>query len=207
MADWFRSPDWSDDAQRDFESRLLRSRLGSRPQYLRIKALAIEAAGQSESATALRQRIVADFADTWPEVAFAHERLGDSHRTAGDLAGADAECRLALKVSPSLSGTTGEVHIKLGEVLLESGTGTIAEIEELLAAAKSHAKLNSTVFRFNVLVARLASATGDIERRRRAARAALDLVDADPQFSRHPTVGLVQAAPALLQELTTMASA
>jgi len=39
--DWFRSSDWSGDAQEEFERRLSRAGASSRPQYLRIKALAL----------------------------------------------------------------------------------------------------------------------------------------------------------------------
>lgn len=187
MAEWFRSPDWSDDAQRDFESRLARARVGSRAQYLRIKAVALDDAGHSAGAQSLLQRIVSDHADAWTEVAFAHERLGDSCRNDGDLERAEAEYRQALAVSPSLSGTTGEVHVKLGEVLFQSGAGTTADIEQLLTEAKSHITFNSTAFRVNVLEARVAQTTGEVERRRRAATAALSLVGAGPQFDRHPT--------------------
>jgi tetratricopeptide (TPR) repeat protein len=207
MPDWFRSPDWSDEAQRDFEIRLARARAGGRAQYLRIKSVALDAAGESEGAAILLQRIVSDHADAWPEVAFAHDRLGDSFVATGDLERAEAEYRQALAVSPSLSGTTGEVHVKLGEVLLQSGAGTTLETEQLLADAKSNATLNSTAFRVNVFEARFAQALGDVARRRRAAAAALALVGVDPQFQRHPAVGLAHASPALITELQEMASA
>jgi hypothetical protein len=174
---------------------------------LRIKALALDDAGESAGATMLRLRIVRKYSDSRTEVAFAHERLGDSRRAASDLAGAEAEYRLALVASPSLSGTTGEVHLKLGEVLLEAGTNNVAEVEQLLAAARPHVTFNSTAFRFNVLEARVAVATDDVNRCRRAAAAALELADAGPQFSRHPNVGLVDATPSLLSELRTLANA
>lgn len=206
MADWFRSQDWSDGAQQDFESRLRRARPGSRPQYLRIKALALVEHGESESAATLLRRIIGEYPEVWTEVAFAHELLGDLCRTAGDLAGAESEYRLALAVSPSLSGTSGEVHVKLGEVLLQSDGGAIPEIEALLTAARAQVTFNTTAFRVNVLTARVANAVGDVDRRRRAAAAALDLVGAGPQFPRHPTVGLVEATPLLLAELRTLAS-
>ena len=204
MADWFRSPDWSDDAQQDFELRLSRARPGGRAQYLRIKALALEESGQTEAASTLLHRIIEDYPDAWTEVAFAHERLGDLCVAADNPAGAETEYREVLAVSPTLSGTTGEVHVKLGEVLLQTG-GSISEIERLLTEAKSHVTFNSTAFRVNVLTARVAAATGDVDRRCRAASAALDLVEAAPPFQRHPTVGLVQATPLLLSELREMA--
>jgi hypothetical protein len=207
MPDWFRSPDWSEEARLDFEYRLARARAGGRAQYLRIKSVALDAVGETEAATTLLHRIVSDHADAWTEVAFAHERLGDSYTATGDLARAGVEYRQALAVSPSLSGTTGEVHVKLGEVLLQSGAGATPQIEQLLIEAKSHVTFNSTAFRVNVLEARVAQATGDIVRRRHAAAAALDLVGVAPQFDRHPTIGLVQASPSLIAELQELASA
>ena len=75
----------------------------------------------------------------------------------------------------------------------------------LLDAAREHVRFNSTAFRWHVLRARLAQTLGDREAQRIAATAALDLVGAQPQFSRHPTVGLVETSAetlALLQRLT-----
>jgi hypothetical protein len=206
MTDWFRSPGWSAAAQQDFELRLARARTTSRAQYLRIKAVSLEQAGEIDGARTLLRRIVKDHAEAWPEVAFAHERLGDLARASGDQTTAQAEYRMALDTSPNLSGTTGEVHLKLGEVLFESGLGSLAEIEQLLRDASVHLALASTAFRHHVLTARLATATGDVDRRRDAAAAALGLADAVPQFSRHPTVGVVSATPSLLAELRSMAS-
>ncbi len=206
MTDWFRSPDWSDAAQQEFEARLARARAAGRAQYLRIKAVSLEEAGELAGARTLLGRIIDDYPDAWLEVAFAHERLGDLARAAGDPAGAQAEYRMAIVTSPTLSGTTGEVHLKLAEVLFESGLGSLAEIGQLLDDATAHLTLVSTAFRYRVLTARLAAATGDTDRRRSAAAAALALVDSRPQFSRHPTVGRVSAAPSLLAELRSMAS-
>ncbi len=207
MADWFRSPDWSAEAQQDFENRLSRARASGRAQYLRIKAVSLDDAGESEGAAHLLRRIVHGYPEARTEVAFAHERLGDLRMAANDPAEAEAEYRLALATSPSLSGTTGEVHLKLGEILMRDDRAAAAEVEELLTAARPHVIFNSTAFRLNVLAARLAARTGDNERRRLAARTALALVDADPQFSRHPTVGRVSATRATISELETLAGA
>ena len=207
MTDWFRTPDWDDQAQHDFESRLARARASSRAQYLRIKAVSLEDGCHRDGAIALLRCIVRDHPDELTEVAFAHERIGDLLRADGDLAGATIEYRSALTSSENLSGTTGEVHLKLGEVLLEADSGAVAEVEELLVAAGQHVTFDSTAFRFNVLAARVATIAGDDARRRRCAAAALALVDAPPQVSEHPSVGRVDASSALLGELEAMASA
>ena len=206
VAEWFRSPDWSSDAQRDFETRLGRARLRSRPQYLRIKALALVDAGRLDAAATLLRRVVDDYGDDWSQVTSAHEHLGDICRSTGDLAGAESEYRRVLMLSPTLSCTSGEVHLKLGEVLLAAGVDDFAEIERLIVAARPHSVFNKTAFRANVLEARVAAAVGDVERRRASATAALSLVSAPSQFTRHPTVGLVDASPSLLAEVAAMVS-
>jgi hypothetical protein len=167
--------------------------------------LALIDAGNLDAATALLRRVVDDYGDDWIQVTASHEHLGDICRSKGDLAGAEAEYRRVLILSPNLIGTTGEVHLKLGEVLLAAGTDDFAEIEQLLAAALPHVVFNTSAFRANVLDARVAAAAGDIERRRASATAALSLVDAPSQFSRHPTVGLVDASPSLVAEVEDMA--
>jgi hypothetical protein len=43
--DWFRTPGWDDGAREDFERRLARARPHNRPQYLKIRALALREAG------------------------------------------------------------------------------------------------------------------------------------------------------------------
>jgi hypothetical protein len=173
---------------------------------VRIKALALRDAGNVNAARDLFARVATDDAAPASEVAFAHEALGDLHRAAGGLRQAAAEYRLALDVAPTLSGTSGEVQLSLGEVLLDiDSAGGAAEVTALLDAAREHVTFNSTAFRWNVLRARLAEMVGDGDAQRIAATAALDLVGAQPQFSRHPTVGLVEASAetlALLQRLS-----
>lgn len=205
MAEWFRSDDWSSDGQRDFETRLSRARQRNRAQYLRIKALALIDAGLLGAATALLRRVVDDYRDDWLQVTASHEHLGDIYRSTGDLAGAESEYRRVLELSPNLSGTTGEVHLKLGEVLLAAKPNDVTEVEQLIAAARPHVVFNTSAFRANVLDARVAAAIGDVERRRASAAAALSLVGAPAQFSRHPTVGLVDASPSVLAEVAAMA--
>ncbi len=205
MAEWFRSRDWSSDAEQDFETRLGRARAGNRAQYLRIKAAALIDAGNLDAAAVLLHRVVDDYGDDWIQVTASHEHLGDIYRSRGDLDGAESEYRRVLMLSPNLSGTTGEVHLKLGEVLLAAGTDDFAEIEQLIAASRPHVVFNTSAFRANVLDARVAAASGDVARRRASATAALALVNAPSQFSRHPTVGLVEASPSLLAEVADMA--
>lgn len=202
--DWFRSPDWNSQDQAEFEARLGRARPAKRVQYLRIKAVMIEDR-HPDGAEELLRRIIQDHAEHWPEVAGAHERLGDLRRLAGDPTAADHHYRAAFGISPSLSGTSGEVHLKLGELLLERG-GSTDEVFAILQAAKAHLTLNTSVFRWHALAARASLKAGDRAASSASADAALQLLGAPPQFSRHPTVGLANASPeltAMLQGLAT----
>ena len=203
--DWFRSGDWTDAARADFDIRLARARPSNRAQYLRIKALALMDAGIDADAESLFERVVRDHPDEWTQVAPSYESLGMLRRRAGDLPGAEKAFRAAITVSPTLSCTTGEVHVELGEVLLESDPGRGGEVEQLLREGQPHARLNTSVFRWNVLRGRLASVQGDDNAAKVAAEAALALLDAPPQFSRHPTVGLARPPQSLVVELEALA--
>lgn len=80
MPDWFRSPDWDAAAQADFEARLRRARAWGRPQYLRIKGLSLERAGETAGARALWERVLEEAgADARLEQANALEHLADSY--------------------------------------------------------------------------------------------------------------------------------
>lgn len=203
--DWFRSDGWTPRDRDDFETRLKRARATSRPQYLRIKALAIEEEAP-ESAEDLLRRVVAEYPENWPEVAYAHERLGDLRLRALDVMKAEFHYRMALETSPTLSGTTGEVHLKLGELLLDRD-GPTDEVNGLLEASKSLIGLNQSVFRWHVLRARAAAAGGDHATAASSAKLALDLLDVPPQFSRHSTVGLAKASEELISMLPGLATA
>jgi hypothetical protein len=175
---------------------------------LRIKALALLDSDETAGGEALLRRIVTDYADSWTEVAFAHERLGDLCRSRGALDEAEREYRASLATSPSLSGTSGEVHLSLAEVVLARGdTTAVPEALSLLEAARPHMNFNSSIFRWHVLGVRLAEAQGNREAARSQANAALALVDAPPQFSRHPDVGLAIPDDELVSELQRLASA
>lgn len=192
-SDWYRSPGWSDAERDDFEKRLRRARSTNRAQYLRIKALAVETQNPL-AAERLLHRVVEDYTDDWPQVASALERLGDLRQRCGDQTAAEAHYRATLNTSPTLSGTSGEVHLKLGELLLDRD-GPSDEVFEMLEAAKPHLSLNTSVFRWHTLAVRAATALGDTAASAASAAIALDLLNAAPQFPRHPTVGLAKATP------------
>ncbi len=103
--DWFRTPDWADTAQEDFEQRLSRARSHNRSQYLRIKGLALRDAGKREAAKGLWLRILADQEGYPFEQATTKELLGDIARGV-DNAEAESYYRRLLAEHPDLNGTT-----------------------------------------------------------------------------------------------------
>ena len=206
--DWFRSSDWSAGAQEDFERRLSRARPDSRPQYLRIKAIALLEAGQLESADALLERVIDESPDS-TDARFGLELRGDIASRGGHLDRAADYYRRAIgdeTALPNLSGTTGQVHVKLAETLFTLDAETYwPELTDHLHRAVEHLRFNADIFRWSVLNARVAQRVGDGVVARESALRALDAAKAGPQLSRHPTVGLVDAGPDTLAWLEELA--
>jgi hypothetical protein len=206
--DWFRSPDWSPEAQRDFEARLRRARGHSRPQYLRIKGLALGGAGEAEGARQLWLRVL-DSTEEFAELEYpgALEHLGDSY-AAGNPALAEHYYRRLLAEYPSLGGTTATQHIKLAELLLDRGTaGDVDEAADLLDdwAQSARVPFPNAHFRWQLAAIRVAEAKRDPDASRQAARTALSLAGLGPVFPRHKTVGVVHADKATLKRLRKLA--
>lgn len=106
------------------------------------------------------------------EVAFACEKLGDIAVHQGDRQAAEEYYRRVLIDNPTLDGTTGCVEISLAELLLD--TRREPGRDEALALLNSWLKrpgmkLDSQLFRWHLVLIRLAEQTGDCETARRAA--------------------------------------
>jgi Tetratricopeptide repeat len=213
--EWFRSPDWSRAAQKDFEGRLARAREHNRAQYLRVKALALLESPEPDvraSGRGLLDRLIAGYADRAPmEVCFAHELLGNAYRREGRLREAEGHYRTCMSLArPDRSGTSGVYDLSLVEVLLISPEDRTAEAAGLLAEVRqymqTHPSFNHELFRCEVASARLAEKTGDRQRAAVSARRALELAAIDRrQLPRHPDVGLVRTDDATLRELRLLA--
>lgn len=208
--EWFRSRDWTAEAEEDFEARLHRARTYKQPQYLTIKAGALRAAGgkaETEGARRLLLRVI----ETYPEsmsVVSAHEQLGGLDAQEGDRRGAEAHYREALRLSPERH-MYGDARLRLPELLIEDGSDEARrEAGELLDALPPVAlTFSSQRFRYAVARARLARMSGHRAEARRYADAALrEAESAKPDFSRHPTVGRVTADTSVLREMTELAS-
>lgn len=203
--EWYRTSDWDEAAQEDFEKRLRRAR-SSRPQYLRIKALALQDAGMPHDAETLIRRLLAEHPEEEFERPFALELLDDLVRTQDRLGEAEVHYREALATGDS-GATTGLVAVSLAEVLTEAGRpeeawallhSATAETETLQAF--DHAR-----FRWLTACARAADALQDQGAAVQAATDALALVGAPDQYARHPGVGAVRVDEATLSSLRRLA--
>lgn len=208
--EWFRSRDWSAEAQEDFEARLRRARDYNRSQYLAIKAGALLAHG-GKAETKGARRLLLRVIETYPEslsVVSAHEQLGALDSREGDQRGAEAHFREALSLSPERH-FWGDARLRLPELLVEDGSEEARrEAEELLDALSPVAlTFSNQRFRYAVARARLARASGHRTEAQRYAEDALREAErVEPDFPRHPTVGRVTADATVLREMNELAS-
>jgi tetratricopeptide (TPR) repeat protein len=211
--DWYRSPAWSADAQADFEARLAHARPHNRPQYLRVKAVALAEAGARPAARELLARVIREFPDVGFEVSSAYEHLGDLYRADGMVVdGCEAyRCCLERYESHGRSGTTGLCDLSLVELILEARLED--EYEEALRLLRTPELQENLVFhvqyfRYDVAYARVLMALGAPEQAPRWARSAIERSHiTDPQFPRHPDVGLVPADHPALPEMQRLVDA
>lgn len=204
--DWFRKTTWGGSHTEDFEARLARSAKHNRPQYLKIKAIALDTAGQSDAANALLQRVIVEYPDSF-DCAHAYELRGDVFRRGGDLIKAEDSYRMALEHRPDLNATSGIVPLSLAEVLFERhGSAAAAEVRNLLAYPAMQIVFNVHQVRALTLSARLADSMGDTDLRRSEAARALEAAAAPSQFSRHPGIGVANLTATDLEELQRLAN-
>lgn len=204
MADeWFRSPAWGPDDQADFEARLRRARRTGRSQYLRIKGLALNEAGELDGARALWLRVLEDPDGSpvmrWPTL----EHLGDLDAES-DPDEAERRYRQLLEEDPTLNATTQMVEVKLAELLTRRKTPTALDEAWCLLEAwrvNRQSPFPANHFAWAVARARWAEAAGRPDVVRESARRALDFNEAAAPFARHPGAGVVRADKQLLKWL------
>ena len=206
--DWFRSPDWSAEAQEEFYARLGRARAHNRTQYTRIKGLALRDSGQLDAARGLWLGILEGEGGHDFERASTLEHLADSYVEC-DPPLAEGYYRRLLSEHPTLNGTTATAEIALAELLVDKGDG--ASMDEALALLNSFlhrntAQFPSVLFRWNLALIRIAEATGDDETVQRAAGTALSLANQGPVFSDHEDVGVVRTDALTLRRLRKLST-
>lgn len=208
--DWFRDPTWGRRVAEEFERTLARAHADSRPQYLRIKALALLDSGgvrEREVARGLLERLLREYPESLDAV-LAREALGEICFSDGKLEEAEKHYRAALASSLE-EYVSGDAQLRLPEILIEIGTPEkLADAEALLALVNVERDLTfkSQRFRYAVACARLAARRDDaVEAAEYASAALREAFEERPDFSRHPDVGHVTADEALVQELEWLA--
>ena len=207
--EWFRSSEWDVRAQEGFEERLRRASSSYRPQYLRIKALALMDHGGDAEARGSRELLVR-LTETYPgsgDVVMAHEHLGELDAREGHRSAAEDHFRAAMRLAPERH-TRGDAALRLPELLIEDDTDeSRCEARQVLDAIPPDSLVFAGQrFRFAVARARLAQAEGEDAEARRYAENALNEAGRDaPDFPRHPTIGLVTADKTVIDQMQKLA--
>lgn len=208
---WFRSADWSPEARELFEAKLKRAR-ASKPQYLRIKALALLTSGdvtRIEAAIELLSRYIADHSDQTWELPLVLHHLADAHSALGNRDEAEAFYRASTALQED-RGSTG-AELKLAEFLItKADASSLNEAEQVLDRIANGRDLrllfNSDWFRYHLAMARIAIRTDRAQLAVEHAQNALArAANRKPDFPRHPTLGLVRTDDATRDELTGIA--
>ncbi|MFA6571890.1 MAG: signal peptidase I [Bacteroidota bacterium] len=215
--DWYRLPAWSKKDQELFENKLntTRSRL-QKAHSLRIKALVLLDSNDPTSHDAgrvLLKRIISDYPDQKGEVVYAYEGIGVSLQKDGNYKEAEEFYRKCISFYKEKLGNTGwtiNSHLYLAEVIVQTEQkDNYTEAEHLLDEWKKRhqSMFNSEIYRYCVLRARLATKLNKKTDAITYARNALSAAEAGkhPQFSRHPTEGVVREDSKTLDEMRQIA--
>jgi len=210
--EWYRDPHWNKAVEEEFERRLARARADNRPQYLRIKGLALlEKGGEKERAAArgLFRRVIEDYDDPLNNFDFlvARETLAELDEADGALDEAEAQYRAALQLS-SEGNVRGDAPLALAELLIRRGDEEkLAEAGAVLDSVdESDLTFKIQRFRYSACRARLAAISGETEEAAAYATAALrEASTTDPDFPRHSDIGHVHARESVLREMRELA--
>ena len=209
--DWFRSEDWSEEAQQHFEAKLARAHRASRPQYLRIKGLALLEANDEQRRKAgatLLKRVLADYADDKVEAAGAHVALARYHEETGEPGRSAAHYRETLRLQEGTNVSFGAELLLAEFIVRHEFEDCSSEAHELLDAVLAAGPIfRVEQFRYAVARMRLAQRRGEADEAAAFAHGARHLfADNQPVSSYHPTIGLIRADNATLAELEDVAS-
>jgi tetratricopeptide (TPR) repeat protein len=212
--EWYRDPAWGKADQQLFEERLRRARPHSRPQYIRLKGLALAGSKkrrERQAAPELYRRVIREHSDDELQAAMAWAALGRFYAEEGEHEFAAEAYRSCIGAEASMSGglRTGS-ELALAEVIIRGRwERRYPEALALLEAAQE-AGLTFKVERWRWLIAqaRIAACTGRSSDAGSFARDALTLLDdPSPDFARHPDVGLINPDQNTVRELQGLAAA
>lgn len=207
--EWYRSPDWSEEAREEFERRLKRARPESRPQYLHLKARALRAHGgrvERRAARELNERVLRDYPDAFPfDLYRCLTELADIAEEEGAREEAIGHFRTAVSLADQ-GGVGGDAHLRLAELLVASDDPERWNEAAVVLDKADDLAFSMWRFRYAVLRARLAARAADHLTSAAFARTALTEATRErPDFSRHPEVGWAEADPETLAEMQQLA--
>lgn len=156
-------------------------------------------------AISLLKRVIDEY-DHFLEVPFSHELLGHAYRRSGDLAQAEAHLKLAIETADERRNGLSLPELELAEVLLDAGkysdaANQLQAVEDL----ERGMAWNSQLYRHAAAKAHLEHQNGG-DPTPWAERALELAADTEPQLSRYPTVGIVNASPDELREMRRLAN-
>jgi hypothetical protein len=212
--EWYRSSGWSKSDQTQFEDKLRRAHARSRPQYIRLKALALAGSTrlrERKAAPDLLRRVIREHGDDELQAAMAWADLGRFYDEDDEPLLAAEAYRACLDAEAALSGgglQTGS-ELALAEVIVRAGwEHRYPEALALLDAARS-AGLTFQVdrWRWCITHARIAARTGQASDAAAFASDGLAMLeDQSPDFARHPGVGLIKPDRTTVRELERLAA-
>ena len=216
--DWFRSSQWNETIEAEFERRLKRARSTGQAQYLRIQAVHLADQpdpGLRAVARRLYQRVMDEYGDTDKmQATAASEELAESWQKDGFLDEAESAYRATLElIGEHPTGrnlTTHLTELLLAELLYVKGDEeSLHEASRLLDLAEAQAKssiFNISKFRFLLARARVAATLGD-PRAADFAHNALEVGQlSEPTLSRHPDLDLPTPQSDEREELASIES-
>lgn len=208
--EWFRSAGWSNRDREIFEQKLAKAHRASRPQYLRLKALALletHASDRRRAGASLLERLLAEYPDSRIEVAGAHCALARFREECGDVEQATAHYRETLRAEEGAKVVHGAELLLAELIVRHEQRDAYREADDLLDRVIHRGSIfRSEQFRYAVARSRLATRRGDHDEASAFALGALDLFEHNrPVSSYHPDVGLARADGATLAELEAVA--
>ena len=215
--EWYRNKTWNAAIETEFEARLKRCRgTYSKAQNLKIQGLELlEVAKKAlqKKGVVLLNRVIEEYKMEEGEVANANEALGDYYLETCEYEKAESYFRLVVKYGKKngRNGTSWIADIKLAEVIYKSNqTAKFTEAYKyILKFPKRELKslLNSEKFKYYELGALLGEALETKEEAKAFALQALNLSKiTEPDFSRHPTIGLIKTTKSQIAKLKKILS-
>ena len=211
--EWFRNTKWNKEIEESFELKLKRARGShSKAQYLRIQASYLLGSLENleqRKGIELMNRLIEEFPDETFHIVFGKEQLGDYYLNKEEYKNAEQLYKEVTQhyYENNRSGTSGIADIKLSRAILESKQKEKFEEALIIATIKfdesnGNIVMNDNKFYYAETLALLFKETNRMDKAKEYAKQALNLeADKEPQFSRHRTVGIVNASNKRINKL------